>query len=90
MNTGTMKNSLQRKKYNLVVVEQHVEPPPTPLIKIKRGEKLELYGFKMALFHNGKPEEFLLFVPNFNMTIEASGVLQLYKKAQYFRALVRK
>ena len=36
---------------------------------------LYLYEFKMPLFENGKPEEFLLFVRNFNMTLPASGTL---------------
>ena len=29
----------------------------------------------MALFDNGDPEEFLLFVRNFQMTLKASGAL---------------
>ena len=34
-----------------------------------------MYGFKMDLFGNVKPEELLLFVWNYNMTLEASGLL---------------
>ena len=47
-------------------------------IKFRRGptsENSDLYEFIMALFDNGKPEEFLLFVRNFSMTLEASGTL---------------
>ena len=33
----------------------------------------DLFEFKMTLFDNGDPEEFLLFVRNFNMTLTASG-----------------
>ena len=43
----------------------------------------------MSLFDNGKPEEFLLFVRNFNMTLAASGMLEAGAKYQYLRTLVR-
>ena len=33
------------------------------------------YKLKMAFFDNGKPEEVLLFVNNFNMTLKALGAL---------------
>ena len=46
------------------------------------------YEFKMALFDNGKPEEFLLFVSNFNMTLAASGTLEAGVKYQYLHTLV--
>ena len=36
-----------------------------------------LYEFKVDLFDNGDPEEFLLFVWNFNMTLVASGTLAI-------------
>ena len=48
-----------------------------------RSENLDLYEFKMALFDNGKPEEFLLFIRNFNMTLEATVMLETYVKDQY-------
>ena len=41
------------------------------------SENLDLNELKMALFDNGNLEEFLLFIKNFNMTIEASGMLWL-------------
>ena len=34
-----------------------------------------LYEFRMSLFYNGNPEEFLLFVLNSNTTLKASGML---------------
>ena len=34
------------------------------------SEKLDLYQFKMALFYQSDPEEFLLFICNFNMNIK--------------------
>ena len=36
---------------------------------------MDIYGFKLALFDNGDPEEFLLFVRNFQITLEASVLL---------------
>ena len=41
-------------------------------LKLRRDPKLstsELYEFIMFLFENGEPEEFLLFVRNFNMNL---------------------
>ena len=41
-------------------------------IKLHRdptSRKLVLYELKTALFDNGKPEEFLLFIRNFNVTL---------------------
>ena len=32
-------------------------------------------NLKMALFDNDNPEEFLLFIRNSNMTLEASGTI---------------
>ena len=48
-----------------------------------------LYNFKMYLFDNGDPEELLLFVCNFNMTIVASGALEADVKVHYICTLVR-
>ena len=36
------------------------------------SENSDLCEFKIALFKNGDPEEFLLFICNFNMNLEAS------------------
>ena len=47
------------------------------------------YDFKMSLFNNGDPEEFLLFVRNFNITLAASGTLEIGAKIQYIRTIVR-
>ena len=46
------------------------------------------YEFKTALFDNGGPEEFLLFVRNFNMNIEASVKLKANANILYPRKLV--
>ena len=43
-----------------------------------------MYEFKMALFDNGKPEEFLLFMRNLN----ASGMLTVNENLQYLRNIL--
>ena len=50
--------------------------------------KLDLYGFKMALFDNSKPEEFFLFIRNFQMNFEVSGTLDAGAKIKYLRMLL--
>ena len=42
----------------------------------------------MALFHNGEPEELLLFMRNFNMTPEALETLAPGLKIKYLHTLV--
>ena len=44
----------------------------------------------MSLFNNGEPENFLLFVPNFNVTLAASGMLEVVSKFQYLGTLFRR
>ena len=59
-------------------------------IKFRRdttSEKSDLYEFKMALSENGNSEEFLLFVHNFNMTLEASETLAPDANTLYIRAV---
>ena len=93
-----MKKVLHKKKRNVGVVQVHLEPPPTPLIKSKHNDKsdkdfvklklrrdttsenLDLHEFKTALSENGNPEELLLFICNFNMTLEAPGTLDTVRK----------
>ena len=61
-------------------------------LKVRRdlkSSKSDLYEFKMSLFDNGKPEDFLLSVSNFNMTLAASGTMEADAKYQYLRTLVR-
>ena len=41
-----------------------------------------LYEFKMSLFDNGEPDEFLLLVCNFNTTLAESGMLEAGEKYQ--------
>ena len=42
----------------------------------------------MALFSNGKPEEFLLFIRNLNMDLEDSLTLEPAAKVQYLGTFV--
>ena len=44
------------------------------LCKDPISSTLDLYDFKMSLFDHGEPEEFLLFIHNFNMTLAATWV----------------
>ena len=60
-------------------------------IKLRRdptSEKSDMYESKTALFDNGKPEEFLLFVRNFKMMIDASGTLADNVKLHCIRTLL--
>ena len=62
-------------------------------VKLKLGRDLTLstldfYELKMSLFDNGEPEEFILFVRTFNMTLTASGTLEICTKIKYLCNLV--
>ena len=48
----------------------------------------DLYELRMSFFDNVKLEEFLLLVCNFNMTLAASGTLEVDTKFQYLFTLV--
>ena len=49
----------------------------------------DLYEFNISLFENGEPEEFFLFVRNFNTNLATSGTLEAGTKYQYLQTLVR-
>ena len=49
---------------------------------------MDMYEFKMALFKNGNPEEFLPFVKKFKMTNETSGMLAAKAKLWYLRTIL--
>ena len=55
----------------------------------KISENADIYECKKALFENKNPEEFFLFVRNFNMTIDASGSMDMAENIQYLCTLVR-
>ena len=59
------------------------------LCRVPTSPTSDLYEFKISLFDNGEPEEFLLFVRNFNMTLAASGTLEAGTKYQYLCTLFR-
>ena len=61
-------------------------------IKLSRdttSEKSDLYDLKTALFDNGDPEEFFLFICNFQIFLEASGTLTARKNIQYLCMILR-
>ena len=60
-------------------------------IKLRRdptSQKLDPYKSKTTLYDKSNPEELFLFIRNFNMTLEASGMLAGNAKIQYLRTLV--
>ena len=57
--------------------------------RAKTSQKLDLYEFKIALFDNGEPKEFLLSIRNLNMTLKASVTLVASAKIHYLLTLVR-
>ena len=48
----------------------------------------ELYEFMMSLFDHGDPDEILLFVQKFQMTLASTGTLETEVKVQHLRTLV--
>ena len=60
-------------------------------LKLRRdttSSTLDLYEFKMSLFDHSKPEEFLLFIRNFNTTFVETGTLEMDANIQYLCTLV--
>ena len=77
--TGTVQVHLDPPHITLIRGKKD-EKLDKAFIKIKfcrdpTSENLQPYEFKMSLFDNVKPEEFLLFIPKFNMVIETPGTL---------------
>ena len=48
----------------------------------------DLYEFRMSLFDHGHPEEFILFVQNFEMNLADTGTLEMEAKVQYLCTLL--
>ena len=59
------------------------------LFRDTKSEKSNLYELKMDLFDNGNPDEFLLFIHNFNTTLEEPGTLKAGANIQYLHTLLR-
>ena len=55
---------------------------------VLKSEKLDPYEFKMAFFDNSDTEEFLFFIRNFQITLEAPGTIAAGANIQYIRTLV--
>ena len=86
-NTGVVQLHVDPPQITLIK-NQHDDFSDKDFVKIKfcryfTSEKLDLYGFKMALLDSGNQEEFLLFICKFNTTIEVSGTLETAAKVQY-------
>ena len=47
----------------------------------------DLYVFRMSLFDHGDPEEFLLFIRNFQTTLAATGNIETEANLQYLRTI---
>ena len=85
-NTGTLQVHVEPSLVPLIKSKKY-EQPGICFVKIKlrrypTSEKSDLYEFKMASFDNGNTEKFLLFIRNFNMTIEVSGTILAGAKNQ--------
>ena len=50
---------------------------------------LKYFTFKMSFLGTGEPDEFLLFVLNFNTNLTGSGALKAGAKIQYIFSIVR-
>ena len=74
------KNNSKSDKY-FVKIKLHRDPT---------SSTSDLYEFKIYLFENGDPEEFLLFVCNFITTLAASGTLVVDTKFQYLCTIARR
>ena len=77
-----------------IIKENHDGNPDKYFVKLKlrrypTSSTPDLYQFKMSLFENFDPEEFLLFVRNFNMILAASGTLEAGVKYKYLHTIVR-
>ena len=57
------------------------------LCRYPKSSTSDLYEFKMSLFDHGKPEDFLLFIRNFNTNLAATGMLNMDTKIQYLCTL---
>ena len=75
----TKNKNYQKLDNYFVKIKLHVDPT---------SEKSDLYEFKIYLFDNGDPKEFLLFIRYFNMNIDASGTLMAGANIQYVHMLV--
>ena len=57
------------------------------LCRYPTSSTLDIYEFRMSLFKHGKPEELLLFLQIFQMTLAATGTLDTEAKVQYLCTL---
>ena len=75
-----------------LIKSKHENKSENYFVKIKfhrdpTSSSSDLYEFNMALFDNGEPEEFFLFLQKFNITHAASGTLATGAKIKYLCTL---
>ena len=92
-NTGNVKVHMYPPPIPLIKSNNNDKPEKycvkTKLRRYPTSENYDLYELKMALFDNGKPEDFLLFTRNINTNIEPLGTLMVDAKIQYLCTMVR-
>ena len=92
-NMGTLKVHVQPPPI-ILIKSKNDDKSDKDCVKIKfsrypASQQLDLYEIKTALFDNGEPYMFLLFIINFNMTLEVSRTTLAGSKIQYLHTLVR-
>ena len=66
-----MQNIYHKKKWNAGLVQLHMEPPPTPLIKIKHNDKSDNDFVNIKLRRDPMSEKADLF--DFKMALSKNG-----------------
>ena len=92
-NQGTVKAHVETTPIP-IIKRKNDEKLDKDAVKIKFRRHLTsknpgLNEFKISLFDNDNPEEFLLFIRNINMTLEASGTLVYSANIQYLLTMLR-
>ena len=87
--TGELKTNVETPKIHLIKsnldLKMERDYVKIKLIRNSRSKKSDIYELKMALFCNGKPQDFVLFVLNFKTMVEASWMLSANEKIEYLR-----
>ena len=66
-----MKSFSHKKTYNSSMAQMHVEPPPTPLIKNRHGNKSDKYSVKINISRD--PKSYTSDCFDFNMALFDNG-----------------
>ena len=70
---------------NKIKLEKKLEKFYVTIILLRNpsSEMYGMYKFRVALFDNGQPEEFLLFKQSYKMALDAWGTLTTSARNQY-------